>query len=188
VTDGVDKGSVLQAALAEFSALRSEIQARSGTGWTLVNLNLTATTAILGVVLSDKVTPRLLLALPLIAPSLGLLFIDHAYNINNIGSYIGARLRPIVTQAAGHNDLLGYEAVIDKYEGNRILRMLPLGLPLTLLFSGIPVAALVFVVPSLDAAWAWVVWAFGLSLVLLQTSLWALFMIDPRRLDPLRQA
>jgi hypothetical protein len=178
--------AVLQVALAEFSALRSEIKDRSSYAWALVNLDITATAALFGFVLSKSADPKLLLALPLLAPALGLLFLDHAYNINNLGSYIGKRLRPIVLEAAGSADLLGYEEAMDRYEEHRFLRLVPLGLPITLLFSALPAGALIFVVPSLDAAWAWVVWAFGLLLVLVQTTLWLTFMLNPGRLDPLK--
>jgi hypothetical protein len=184
--DAANGPAILQVALAEFSALRSEIKDRSDAAWGLVNLDVTGTAALLGLVLSKNADPKLLLALPLLAPALGLLFIDHAYNINNLGSYINKRLRPLVVEATGSADVLGYEDAIDRYEKHRFLRLVPLGLPLTLLFSGLPLAALVFVVPSLDAAWAWVVWAFGVLLMLVQSSLWLIFMFDPRRLDPLR--
>jgi hypothetical protein len=185
--DAANKPLILQATLAEFSALRSEIKDRSSAAWALVALDVTGTTAVLGFLLSKNADPKLLLALPLFAPALGLLFIDHAYNINNLGSYIKNRLRPLVVEAAGSTEILGYEDVIDKYEQHRFLRLVPLGLPLTLFFSVLPLAALVFVVPSLDAPWAWIVWAFGLLLTVVQSSLWIVFMLDPGRLDPLRR-
>jgi hypothetical protein len=181
-----DRSAVLQAALAEFSALRTEIKDRSSAAWALVNLNVTATAAILGFVLSDNADPRLLLVLPLVAPAFGLLFLDHAYNINNLGSYIGKRLRPLIVEVAGTGGLLGYEDAIDQYEQHRLLRFVPLGLPLTLMFSVLPLAALVFVIPSLDALWGWVVWSSGLVLVAIQSSLWLIFVLDPGRLDPLK--
>src|SRR5260221_2433456 len=149
--DAANKSAILQVALAEFSALRSEIKDRSSAAWALVNLDVTATAALLGFVFSKNADPKILLALPLLAPALGLLFIDHAYNINNLGSYIGKRLRQLVVEATGSADVLGYEEAIDRYEENRFLRLVPLGLPLTLLFSGLPLGGLVFVIPSLDA-------------------------------------
>ena len=153
-----------------------------------MNLNVTATAAILGFVLSDKADPRLLLALPIVSPALGMLFIDHAYNINNLGSYINKKVRPIVREASGCSRLLGYEEAMDAYEQKKLLRFIPFGMPLTVLFSGVPLASLCFVVTSLDAGWAWAVWALGLVLAATQLSLWVLFLVDPQRLDPLRDS
>ena len=183
VDTNADPARVLQVALAEFSALRGEIKDRSASAWTMVSLNITATSAVLGFVLSKGADPLLLLALPIVAPSLGMLFIDHAYNINNLGSYIGARIRPLIVGASGEPSLLGYEDAMDTYEQRRLLRFLPFGLPLTLLFSGIPIGCLVFVVPSLHASWSWLLWAFGIGLVTTQLVLWLLFLLRPRLFD-----
>jgi hypothetical protein len=186
--DPANRSAILQVSLAEFAAVRSEIKDRSSAAWALVALDVTGTTAVLGFLLSKNADPKLLLALPLFAPALGLLFIDHAYNINNLGSYINKRIRPLVVEAAGSTEILGYEDVIDRYEEHRFLRLVPLGLPLSLFFSVLPLAAIVFAVPSLDAAWAWIVWGFGVLLTLVQSSLWLTFLIDPGRLDPLKSA
>jgi hypothetical protein len=184
----VEPAAILQAALAEFSDLRTEIQNRSGAAWTLVNLNVTATATILGFVLADKADPRLLLALPIVSSALGMLFIDHAYNINNLGSYINKKIRPVVRDASGDDRLLGYEEAMDKYEQKKLLRFIPFGLPLTILFSGVPLASLCFVLGSLGAGWAWVLWALDVVLVAVQLGLWVLFLVDPQRLDPLRDS
>ncbi len=185
--DEANKPAILQVSLAEFSALRSEIKDRSSSAWALVALDVTGTTAVLGFLLSKNADPKLLLALPLFAPALGLLFIDHAYNINNLGSYINKRIRPLLVEASGSTQILGYEEVIDQYEEHRFLRLVPLGLPLSLFFSVLPLAALVFAVPSLDAPWAWIVWAFGVLLTVVQSTLWLIFMLNPGRLDPLKR-
>lgn len=180
------KSRIVQITLAEYSALRREIQNRSAHAWTLVSINVTVTAAVLGFVISDGADPRLLLVLPLIAPSLGMLFIDHAYNIRNLGSYIGKRIRPLIIQTTNSTDLLRYEDEIDKYEENRFLRLVPFGLPLTVLFTVVPMAGLIFVIPSLDAAWSWIVWSFGLVLVLAQLVLWLMFVVNPVRFDSFR--
>ena len=200
MAEGANNSAVLQVALAEFSALRSEIKDRSSYAWALVNLDITATAALFGFVLSksaestdllmdfERLCRRTAIGSAGNRPALGLLFLDHAYNINNLGSYIGKRLRPIVLEAAGSTDLLGYEEAMDQYEEHRFLRLIPLGLPITLLFSALPAGGLIFVIPSLHAGWAWIVWAFGLLLVLVQTTLWLTFMLNPGRMDPLKKA
>jgi hypothetical protein len=180
-----DKSTIVQAALAEFSAVRGEIQSRSAHQWTLVGLSVTVTAAVLGFVIPQGADPRLLLVLPLITPSLGMLFIDHAYNIRNLGSYIGKCLSPLIVRTTGSADLLRYEHEIDRYEANLFLRLV-FGLPLTVVFTVMPLGAMVFVIPSLDSCWTWIVWSFGLVLVLSELVLWLLFVFDPARFDPFR--
>lgn len=176
-----NKEVVLNVVLAEFEALRGEITDRASAAYTLLNLNITATAAVAGFVLSDKADPRLLLILPLLSPALGMLFIDHSYNITNLGNYINKRLRPLATAAAGDSRLLGYEEFVDKYEQNKLLRFLPLGFPLMLLFAGFPCAALVFSVIKLEHAWAWTLWAAGVLMVITYIALWTVFIIAPYR-------
>ena len=81
-----DKTGLLNLTVAEFNALRGEIKDRSTIAYTLMNINITATTAIAGFVLSSKADPILLLILPLLSPALGMLFVDHSYNIDNLGA------------------------------------------------------------------------------------------------------
>jgi hypothetical protein len=174
-------GDVLNVALSEFNALRDEIKDRGGAAYTLLNINITATTAVVGVVLTEKVPPTLLLVLPLISPALGMLFVDHAFNISNLGSYIQEQLRPLVTHAVGDQRVLGYEEFVRRYEQNRLLRFLPFGLPLTLLFAGPPLGALVFTWSQLKATWALALWIAGLVLFVAFLALWLRFLLAPYR-------
>lgn len=74
--------------LAEFTALRQEIQNRSGLQQTLIGLNVTAITAVAGVVLSKHASPAALLVLPPICITLGFLWVDHDRVIYDLGRYI----------------------------------------------------------------------------------------------------
>lgn len=171
----------VQVILAEFSALRKEIADRSSAAQTLLGLNATASTAVAGFVLSSKADPRLLLLIPILAPCLGMLFVDHVYNIINIGSYIKETLARELNMATESSGLLGYEERIDEYERRKLLRFLPVGVPLTLLFTLAPTGALIFSVPAMDQAWEWALWSFGVMLTLLYIGLWVSFLLLPYR-------
>jgi hypothetical protein len=181
MSEADNKGLALNVITAEFNALRGEIKDRSSYAYTLLNINITATTAVAGFVLSGKADPLLLLILPLLSPALGMLFVDHAYNIDNIGEYIKSRLRPLATAAAGDSRLLGYEDFVAEYEQNKLLRILPLGLPLTLLFAGPPFAALLFSWAELKDSWAWALWIAGLLMFVAFIALWSRFLFAPYR-------
>jgi len=178
-----DSGSLLTATLAEFTALRGEIKDRADTAYTLLNINITATTAVAGFVLTGKADPALLLILPLLSPALGMLFVDHSYNIANLGQYINLKLRPLVAQAVGNAQVLGYEEFVRQYEQKRILRFLPLGVPLTLLFAAPPFAALLFTWRLTDR-WLRALWVAGLLLFLAFIALWLVFLLAPYRPKP----
>jgi hypothetical protein len=182
-----ESGSTVQVALAEFSALRAEIKDRSSLAWTLVNLNLTATTAVAGFALSNKSAYSLLLVLPLISPAFGMLFIDHSLNIRKLGSYIHEHLRSVIVDSTDDERLLRYEEWVRDYETRRALRWVPFGIPLLLLFAGFPLTALVLTYPTtvvsihpgLGLGWAWTLWAGGLVLVIVNLLLFVVFLINP---------
>jgi hypothetical protein len=78
--------------LAEYAALRQEIQNRSGLQQTLLGLNVTAIAAIGGLVLSRRVSPAILLVLPPIVLTLGFLWVDHDRVIHDLARYIRTQL------------------------------------------------------------------------------------------------
>ena len=134
--------AILNAALAEFGKLRDEISGRSTSLWTLLGLSATVSSAVAGFVLAQKADPLLLLLLPLLTPSLGLLVIDHGTNIGNIGQYINTVIRPLVREATGEPRLLCYEEWVDNWEKRPIRRTIAFGLPLVLLFTVVPLYSL----------------------------------------------
>ena len=72
-----------------------------------------------GFVLAQKADPLLLLLLPLLTPSLALLFLDHATNIGNIGEYIDKVLKPLLQEEAREPRLLCYEEWVDAFSDSR---------------------------------------------------------------------
>jgi hypothetical protein len=176
-----DQTSVVQVLLAEFNKLRDEISGRTTAAWTLLGINATASSAIAGFVLAQKADPLLLLILPLLTPSLGLLFIDHAVNIGNIGKYINTVLKPLLREAAGDSRLLSYEEWVDKYEEQPFWRLLPFGIPLVLLFNVVPVASVLFTITVIDTPWDWALWVTGVVMTAVQVSFWMVFLTPPLR-------
>lgn len=174
-----DSSAVLSVALAEFGKLRDEIAGRSNTLWTLLGLNATISSTVAGFVLAQKADPLLVLLLPLLAPSLGLLVIDHAMNIGNIGEYINTVIKSLIHETTGEPRLLRYEEWVDKWETRSTRRVLAFGLPLILMFTVVPVASLVYTIPHLDNGTVWALWATGLVLTLFQVALWVGLLAPP---------
>jgi hypothetical protein len=78
--------------LAEYVALRQEIQNRSGPQQTLVGLNVTAIGTIGVIALTRRISPAVLLALPPICVTLGFLWMDHDRVIHDLGRYLRTQL------------------------------------------------------------------------------------------------
>lgn len=78
--------------LAEFAALRVEITQRSSFQQALNALNLTVVATIAGLVLSNHAAKSLLLFVPVISSTFGLLWLDHHRNIVLIATYVREEL------------------------------------------------------------------------------------------------
>lgn len=138
--------------LTEFSALRREIEQRSNAQLALVTLNLTAVGAIGSFALSKYEYNDLLILLAFICPSIGMLWVDHAFTIENIGDYIRDSLK------FQWEDVVADERVIKRH---RLL----FGAQIFLLFCSPAIASLwklwvdhhfaVLSLPRLIIDWAW---------------------------------
>jgi hypothetical protein len=135
---------------AEFAAYREEILHRSNQQYTLLALDLTALTAIAGFVLSNNADRLLLLLLPIVSSSIGLLWYDHARNIDSLGTYIRENLRVFG----------GYEQRIDELEVSE-LRRVPMTLALLVLLVVTPIAGLVVTFRNVHGS-LWALWVGGL--------------------------
>ena len=150
----------VQVALAEFGPLRSEIDRRSKAQSDMLNLNITAIGTVGGLFfLSQQVVDqKVLLVLPVLSTSLGLLWLDHARAIGNLGRYIGEKIRPVVTQGSANSDLFANEQR-DRLVGMPgFFMMLTLALPTLILFVAVPVTALAQVWKPVEAASLQAVW------------------------------
>lgn len=176
-----ERAAIVQVSLAAFSAAKTEIADRSKAQHTLIQLNITAVGTIVGFVLANKADPQLLLLLPLLSPALGMLHLDHAVNIANIGSFIDAVVRAKLAAAAAVADVMGYEEHVRSFERRLVLRFLLFGIPVLLLFAGVPVYSLLFLRlrGTIVAPWAITLWWSGTVLVLAYFWLWLVFMFRP---------
>lgn len=171
----------LEVAMAEFKALRDEINQRATYCHTLLNINVVASGTVAGLALNNRDRILLLLILPVLNPVLGLLWLDHSFAIRGMGDYVERSLRPLVNQYAGASgQLLGWEGHLDEHEGDsKVLRFIPLGAPIAVLFAGVPVASLALTLTSLGQIHAWLLWGLGLALTLAFIWMWARLLFKP---------
>jgi hypothetical protein len=181
VDDEKRRDRSLNVVVAEFNALRKEIADRSITSYTLLSLNITASGTVVGFVISGKADPLLLLVLPVFSPSLGMLFIDHSTTIVGIGNYINSTLRPLAQEFAPDTRILAWEQRVDEHELRARFRIFATGIPLTILFAGVPVGALVFSFTSVEEIWSWALWVAGVVLVGLFLVYWIDWQSRPFR-------
>lgn len=169
----------LTAALKEFEVLRKEISDRSSAQTTILNLNLAALSTITTLVLAQKANSLVLLVLPLIASCFGMLYFDHAANIDQIGRYIREDIKPIVVSLTENDRLMSYEERVRARELRFLPRGLSMGLPLLLMFTGFPVAGLVRVLQNVDQGWSLALWWAGLAIECIFALHWVSFIRRP---------
>lgn len=78
--------------IAEFAALRTEIDRRAGIQWNVLALQITSAGAVAGVAISRAADPALLLIIPLVSYMFGSRYILHDFHIKLIHQYIRGSL------------------------------------------------------------------------------------------------
>jgi hypothetical protein len=155
-----DQKDAIAILLAEFQALRTEIAGRSAAQATMMQLAITAFGAILG-----------------------LIWLDHAANISNIGDFIKNQLMPALQKAAAMESLPDYEIFVRDYERTPggFFRMF--GLPPFLIFVLVPLVAMVLALESTPRGWLfWTLLVFDAGLLVVFTVRWRPFLDSPRQL------
>ena len=175
-----DRDLVINAALAEYTALRAEVTNRISGQDTTLNLYMTATAAIFGLALSGHADSLILLVVPLLSAVARLLYHNHNLYIRLVSAYLNDQLRPLVTDRLGEPRLLGWQERTAEYHRGPRRRRLAHPVGLALLFPVPAAVALVLVTPELASSWAWLAWAFGWLLVLAQV------VLTDQRLSPVR--
>ena len=160
--------------IAIFNSLREEIKTRSTAQAGLVTLNITAV-GVLGGVFFGKVenTPEILLLIPMVTSVLGMLWMDHAISIANLGRFIEKEVMPALMKSVDLPVIPDYEVRIRGMEERAGLRRFVLGAPILLIFLGIPFVALLYAVsvaPSKTTPSFF--WPAIVSLILLAVFLW----------------
>lgn len=162
-------------AMAEFSALKTEIATRTTSQNALANITIVAVGAIGGYTFgSPNASKLILLVLVPVAIATGLLWLDHAHAIYNIGTYVRDRLWTELRSLL-HSDISTYEDYV--LHGQPVWRERSvLILPFFILFVGPCLAALVVVARFADAAWARVAWALEIIALMYFIVTWVSFL------------
>jgi len=165
--DEADK-QLITVLLAQFSACRTEILARSSSQASVVNLNITAISILAGYYFVYHANPLVLLVIPLVSPMLGIIWADHAINIGNLGRFIQHRLMPLLSGTL-QRDLPDYERFIRQFEQQKGRRLILLLAPMLLLFALLPAAALflAWAVATVRDPLFWSLLAIGSGLILI---------------------
>jgi hypothetical protein len=163
-----DEYLVISAALAEYTALRSEVTNRISGQDTMLNLYMTAVAAIFGFALSGHADLLILLIVPLLSTAARLLYHNHNLYIKLVSAYLNDQLRPLVTDRLGEPGLFGWHEQSTEYQRRPLWRRPAHPTGLGLLFPVPAAVALLLVVPRLSSPWTWLGWACGWLLVLAQ--------------------
>jgi hypothetical protein len=178
-----DQKDAIAILLAEFQALRTEIAGRSAAQATMMQLAITAFGALAGLAFTQYGDHRSLLLIPVISAILGLIWLDHAANISNIGDFIKNQLMPALQKAAAMESLPDYEIFVRDYERTPggFFRMF--GLPPFLIFVLVPFVAMVLALESTPRGWLfWTLLVFDAGLLVVFTVRWRPFLDSPRQL------
>jgi hypothetical protein len=135
--------SMVDAMIAEFNSLKEEIRSRSNDQSIILSLNVTVIGAIGGLYLSEQADSRILFLIPIISSLLGIRYVDHAINIDNLGRFIQREVKPHLAWALDVEKVVDYEVFAESFTERSQLRFLLLALPVALLFAGVPGCALV---------------------------------------------
>lgn len=160
----------IQVALMEFQKLRDEITSRSNNQATLISLTITASGLVVGFSISESNTELLLLILPILAPALGLLFVDHALTILRLGKHIDLKIAPVLRDLTGQATLMKHEEDIYKSRRQIVGDIFPFGSATLVLFNVVPIVSIVITSQFLGAAWINMVWTLGLVLTTIEAS------------------
>jgi len=179
-------GDAVSVLLAQFEALRAEIASRSQAQASMMQLTITALGAIAALAFSEHGEKLMLLVVPIVSAILGLIWIDHAANITNLGNFIRTEIMPALKAAAGMANLPDYEVAVVRYEQKRSAVMRLFGLPPFLVFLLTPAVTMVLAYGGVENR-DWMFWTlFGLDLFLMAvfTAYWLPWLRGPRRTPP----
>ena len=157
--------------LAEFSALRSEIDDLGRAQRAVINLNISTAAAIIAFVLSQRASPLLLLVAPFASSAFGFLYETYTLHIRYIGDYIDQNIRPIIVGYTNDDRLFGWESHVRSKIYTSGSSRLAMQMAFTLLMPVVPAVSLVWVLPYLTG-WYWVVWSGGVLLYIVQMLSW----------------
>jgi hypothetical protein len=152
-----NKNRSVSVLIAEFNALRAEILFRATTQATLLAVNITAIGVVAGYVFAKQADAITLLIIPILSPTLGMLWIDHDINIRSIGRFIGgewSRAMDVYVDSS----LPTYQRTAEKEITNIRWRVLGFGLPMSIAFGVLPLCAFAYAVVASPLSGSLVFW------------------------------
>ena len=177
-----DQKNAIAILLAEFGALRTEIAGRSAAQATMMQLAVTAFGALAGLAFTEYGDHRLLLLIPIISAILGLIWLDHAANISNIGDFITTEIMPALKTAADMEYLPDYEVFVRKYERTPGGFFRTFGLPPFLIFILVPLVAMIMALNAPQHGFLfWILLLVDVALLTVVTIRWRPFLNSPRQ-------
>lgn len=174
------QGRIVDMVVAELGVLRAEMAQKRTAQVAILGLNLTATTTTLGLVISQKIDIRVLILLPILTSSLGILTLVQSMDIRTIARYINEVLRPITLDYLGDERVLFFECYYRQARQLRYLGALSSGALFPLLSTG----ALILVAPHVGSLLEWFTWALGVGLVVTQVLAWTTRFVTPKWVGP----
>lgn len=158
-------GKRIDAAIAEFNRLYTEVNNRTTAQHNLLNFNLLTTGAIGTIALGDPSRHPLLLILPFSSSIFGLLYFDHSVAISLIVAYFRDELATAIRALTGWDRAFQWEEFVHKRsKSERGLRrgMVRFGIPILFAFLFAPAAVSVYLSTMLTDARLWIAWAIGI--------------------------
>jgi hypothetical protein len=171
---------VVDVALAEFNALRAEINQRIAAEATLDGLNFTVSATVVGLVLAEKVGVNVLVILPILYSGVKILAMQQNFVVIAAGKYIREQIAPLVREKLGDDRLFDWERFYAEDLARRRYWWLSPVASL-LIFPAFSVAIIVLVVPDLTRPLEWTAWLVGIVAITCQSIMagrwtWRLYM------------
>lgn len=103
-------GYQIQAILAEYNALRAEIQLRSDFQNRMLQLHISTLTLLIGVAVSQPLGHLVFLLVPITSSLFGLWWFDNSHAIGEIGAYIKSSVESKVNNLLRQQDVMFWES------------------------------------------------------------------------------
>lgn len=187
--DGVPaRSEAAQVLVAQYNALRSEVAYRTSAQHTLLGLSLTGFAAIGGFVITGRTGVVLLLIVPLLASTVGLLWLDHAIAIFDIADYVDQHVSKEVYELTGR-EMLAWQPWPTRTMRHPVARALLwtgpvfMGYIVPCIASQLLTFTTVFDIGSTSASrgagtvWGITLWVAGLALLIVLLSTWTLVLV-----------
>lgn len=157
----------VQIALAEFQAIRSEIEQKFRAHDALMSLNFTLNVGLVGLVLGDKAPIELLVLVPLLSAALTTLWRRQLWTAAILGSYIRDVLQPMLAELVADGRVLRFEHYyFAEFLGRRAWFVHPVADRMLMPLASAVVLALTS--EHMRGALEWSAWLIGGLLTLLQ--------------------